>query len=108
MSVSIVPTPIKNLVKSWRQEVSDRREVTPHDPIADAFAYKAKQLEDAIHEVEHSTKTLTTRQFARAHRVYEGTVRKWIHRGELEATQNAAGDWEIPVTAVRRRKRKSA
>lgn len=106
--VALVPPEIKKLVTSWKKEVHDRREVTPHDPIADAFAYKAKELEDTITSIEQSKKAFSTREFARIHHVQDGTVRKWIDAGELEATKNGAGDWEIPRTAARKRKRKSA
>jgi hypothetical protein len=40
--------------------------------------------------------------------VRDGTVRKWIDAGELEATKNGAGDWEIPRGAVRTRKKRKA
>lgn len=107
MPIAFVPPQIKDLVASWKKDVSALRELTPHNPIADVTAYRARELEDAIKAIE-STKTFSTREYARIHHVQDGTVRKWIEAGELEATKNGAGDWEIPRTAARKRKRKTA
>lgn len=104
MTASLIPTEIRKLVDTWKKEVSQRRAVTPHDPIADATAFRARELEDTIKLVEQSTKTFSTREYAKLKGVRDGTVRKWIDAGELEATKNAAGDWEIPRTAARTRK----
>ena len=108
MATALIPREIRTRVDSWMQEVKQRREVTPHDPVADTFAYCAKDLEETIKRVEKATPTFTTRQFAQLKGVRDGTVRKWIDAGELEATKNGAGDWEIPRGAVRTRKKRKA
>jgi excisionase family DNA binding protein len=108
MPIALVHPDIKKLAAAWRKEANDLREATQVNPIADVTAYRAKQLEDAITAIEQSTKTFSTREYARIHHVQAGTVRKWIDAGELDATKNGAGDWDIPRTAVRKRKRKSA
>jgi excisionase family DNA binding protein len=108
MPIAFVPPEIKKLADAWKKEVSALRELTPHNPIADVTAYRARELEDTIKSIEMSTKTFSTREYARIHHVQAGTVRKWIEAGELEATKNGAGDWDIPRAAVRKRKRKTA
>ena len=108
MPIALVHPDIKKLAASWKKEAADLRDVTATNPIADVTAYRAKQLEETIASIEQSTRTWSTREYARIHHVFDGTVRKWIERGELEATKNGAGDWEIPRSAVRKRKRRTA
>jgi excisionase family DNA binding protein len=108
VATALIPVEIRKRVDSWKTEVSQRRAITPHDPVADTFAYCAKDLEETIKLVEKSTPTFTTRQFAQLKGVRDGTVRKWIDAGELEAHKNGAGDWEIPRGAVRTRKKRKA
>lgn len=108
MTTGFVPAAeMKKAVDSWMSDAQTRRIVSLHDPIADTLAYCAKDLEERLKIVEASVKTYTTRQFAHLKGVRDGTVRKWIENGELEATKNASGDWEIPRTAVRKRKAKA-
>jgi hypothetical protein len=105
-AAAFIPVDVaEGAIKSWTKEVADRRAITTRDPIADAFAYCAKDLTERLHQATHAKPSYSTREYAGLHRVRDGTVRKWIEAGELEAHKNAAGDWEIPRTASRKRKK---
>ncbi|MFL5481111.1 MAG: hypothetical protein ACJ8AK_02890 [Gemmatimonadaceae bacterium] len=108
MSIALVHPDLKKLAASWRKKVNELREDWPDDPRAYITLTCVRELEETIASIEQLTKTFSTREYARIHHVQDGTVRKWIEAGELEATKNGAGDWEIPRTAVRKRKRRTA
>jgi hypothetical protein len=96
---------VEGAIDSWKKEVSQRHEISTRDPIADVFTYCARDLEKRLNKATQAKPTYSTREYAGLHRVRDGTVRKWIEAGELEAHKNAAGDWEIPRSATRKRKK---
>jgi hypothetical protein len=96
-----VPREIRAAVTSWKKEADGRK--IPHDPVAETFAYCAADLEARIKSVEAEEPPYTVREFAEVHAVLCGTVRKWIAKGELEATKNSSGDWQIPRSSKRRK-----
>jgi excisionase family DNA binding protein len=105
-AVAFIPVDVaEGAVESWREEVLRRRAITTIDPIADVFLYCASDLEQRLAKAKESKPTYTTREYAGVKGVRDSTVRKWIQKGQLEATKNAAGDWDIPRTAVRRKKK---
>ena len=92
---------VRKAIEAWRNVAKDRRAVTTIDPVADTFAYCANDLEKRIERAERAKPTYTTKEYAGLYKVRDGTVRKWIDAGELEAHKNGAGDWEIPRSARR-------
>lgn len=93
-------------IESWKSEAKTRRGRIPHDPVAETFAYCASDLEARI-QVSTSRDVVSTGEYAAMNDVTDGTVRKWIKAGELEAHQDSSGDWKIARTAVRKKKRKA-
>lgn len=89
----------------WRTLVRERRQLTSVDPAADALELAAKELENALQEATEQRMVLVS-EYARIRGVGPGTVRKWCLRGEIPgATQDEAGKWRIPSTAIRTAKR---
>jgi hypothetical protein len=103
--LAVIPQPLRALPDSWRKRVADRRTLSPIDPAADALETAAAELEATITKADDNSRMVSTREFALARGVKDGTVRKWCARGLLAGAQkNAADDWEIPLTATRRRR----
>lgn len=55
-------------------------------------------------EIERRATFLTPEQYAQAHNVTPGTVRRWIRTGQIAAKRDAADDWKIKHDAVRQKR----
>lgn len=106
--MQIIPIELLRAADGWEREASDRRRISPVDPVADTLAFCAADLRERAKQAEAARTTLTTSEFARLNDVSSGSVRKWIARGELQAERGIDNDWRIPVTAKRRVKREAA
>jgi DNA-directed RNA polymerase specialized sigma24 family protein len=102
--MGFVPAELLRAADEWESEAKNQRRVSAINPIADTLAYCAADLRERAAQVEAGRLSLSTVEFADAHGVAPGTVRKWIARGELNAERGADGDWHIPRSATRIRK----
>lgn len=100
----IVPSELLRAADEWESEAEDQRRISVTNPIADTLAYCAADLRERAKQVEAGRMAFSTVEYAELHGIAPGTVRKWIARGELEATRGADGDWHIPRSAQRIRK----
>lgn len=94
---------VRSLVASWTEEADRRLQVAASDPVAQAIAYCASELEDRLRDLESRTQLLSVAAYADLHSLTAPTVRRWCDRGEIEAEKRADGDWLIPADAKRRR-----
>lgn len=100
------------VVRAWaadyQREADERRRRWSADPLADAFAYVAADLEERASQLAAAAETLSPAEYAArlppAERVTEQSVRNWIKRGELDAVEGPHG-FRIPKGARRRRPR---
>ena len=99
--LSLVPAQIAGAPADYRKAAAEYRRVNPNSAEAAAFEYVANDLEERMRLAAEAAKTLSVGQYARRCGVNDATVRKWIYRGELAATKNEKGDWEIAATARR-------
>lgn len=90
------------LAGQWRSRAADRRTVTPDDPAAHALMFCAGALDDAVRELRDGTTRLTVNQYASLVVTSPASVRRWIRKGELQAEQDAKGEWHIPRHARRK------
>ncbi len=93
---------IERAAESYRQEASQRRKLSPHDPAADALEYVARDLVERARIVGDPTSFRSVEAYAAEQGVSAQTIRNWIHAGELEARPKGRG-WEIPAGARRRK-----
>lgn len=104
--LAVIPSPLREIPDRWRALVRERRTLTAIDPAADALEKCARELEDAMTEAANAGRMLTPEEYAAPRGISPASVRKWCRAGEMPgATQNEAGKWQIPATAVRPRKR---
>ncbi len=101
--LTLIPAQIEKAPADYRKAEEYRR-VNPNSGEAAAFDYIANDLEERIAQARAGEKTLTVAQYAKRCGVNPATVRKWIYRGELAATQDTRSDWVIPASAERVRK----
>ena len=96
--------------KTWKEETDRRREITAVDPVADTLEHCAKEMEELLKSLEEGSEWLTPEEYAltvKPRPVSAQTVRNWIHRGELKATDSPSG-FAIHRSARRVRKLQSA
>lgn len=94
----------RKTARNWVEEARRRRELSKHDPIAEALDYCAAEIQETMRPFDDPTRSLTPAQYGAEHGgVSAQAVTKWIRNGELEATRGPRG-WQIARSAVRRRK----
>jgi hypothetical protein len=99
--LTLIPAQLAGAPDDYRKAAADYRKVNPNSGEAAAFEFIANDLEERMRLAREAARTLTVAQYARTSNVNDATVRKWILRGELAATKNEKGDWEIAATARR-------
>lgn len=104
----LIPAKLGAAPADYRKIAADHRRLNPQSAEAAALEFVANDLEERIRQEREAAKTLSVAQYARTSNVNDATVRKWILRGELAATKNEKGDWEIAATARRVRTGRSA
>jgi hypothetical protein len=99
---------VRGWAKEYEREADERRRRWSADPLADAFAYVAADLEERAKQLTAAAETLSPAEYAAQlpadQRVTEQSVRNWIHRGELDAVLGPHG-YRIPKGARRRKPR---
>jgi hypothetical protein len=106
--LTLIPAQIKAAPDDYRKAAAEYRKVNPNSGEAAAFEYIANDLDERMRQAREANKTMTVAQYARTCGANVATVRKWIYRGELDASQNEKGEWEIPATARRIRRPREA
>lgn len=96
---------IRSLAERWQNEVARRRAITRVDPVADAIAYCARDLEESLRQVEESTAMLTPGEFAQLHRTTSQTVTAWCRSGKISGAIPNGRSWLIPRSAAAPRMR---
>ena len=92
MSAYLTPiAAVTALAESWREEAARRRQLSKHDPVADALVYCADEAKVTLAPFTAPDAVLTVEQFAADQGVTPQAVRNWIHRGELPATKTPHG-----------------
>jgi hypothetical protein len=105
--LAVIPPSIRDIPNRWRAEAAQRRRRTPGDQVAEAMETSAKELESEIAAAELASRMLTATEYASVRKVAVATVRKWCAKGELAgAVQDDAGEWSIPSSSLRIRKKK--
>jgi hypothetical protein len=92
---------LESVTQAWRQEAEKREQRWPGDPLVLNFRQCAAEIDGEIARVQGEERPLTVAEYAASHGAIPATVRRWIARGELEASRDAAGDWRIPRHARR-------
>lgn len=81
-------------LKTWTDETERRRKISPNDPIADTLAHCADEMGELLTSLEKGSEWLTPEEYAltvKPRPVSAQTVRNWIHRGELKASDSSRG-----------------
>ena len=102
--MAIIPSELLRAADEWEKEAESQRRFGGVGPIADVLAYCAADLRERAVQAEAARSTLSTVEYASLNHVAPSTVRKWIVRGELNATRGTDGDWRIPRSASHQRK----
>ncbi len=102
--LALIPSQIEAAPADYRKAAAAHRLVNPNSSEAAALDYVAADLEERMAAARAGERKLLIPAYARRCGVNAATVRKWIYRGELAATKNDKGEWEIPATALRVRK----
>ncbi len=97
-------------LQTWTDETARRRQISKLDPVADTLEHCAEEMTELLDSLEKGSEWLTPEEYALAVKprpVSAQTVRNWIHRGELKASDSARG-FVIHRSARRVRRLKSA
>ena len=97
-------------LETWTKETERRREISRLDPVADTLEHCANEMGELLNSLENSSEWLTPEEYAltvKPRPVSAQTVRNWIHRGELKASDSARG-FIIHRSARRVRKLRTA
>ena len=81
----------RTVAGEWQRTAESRRLISVTDPIADTLDFCATELLKVTRDMEDATQWLTTEEFAALHNCTPQTVRNWIRRGELDATDTGTG-----------------
>jgi hypothetical protein len=101
--LSLLLQKVREVGDAWRDEAKRLKRRHEADPVCAVLISCADDLDEHLQRLMLENTPLTVKQYSDEHGVWPSTVRRWIARGELEAVQNDAGDWQIPRDARRQK-----